>query len=179
MSIVGLAVFLLVLWLFVKMTAPGGPEPVLSAKDLLLPHSLDEDRRYSVRAELFSRAEWSFHSVLKHAVADDVFVLSKVRVADVLQPTPTRDRSQWQRAFNAISAKHFDFVLCSTRDGRPVAAIELDDSSHLRKDRMKRDMLLDGVCESAGFPLVRITARRSYEVGEVRKLLGNVLTSAN
>ncbi|MEN7973211.1 MAG: DUF2726 domain-containing protein, partial [Verrucomicrobiota bacterium] len=36
-----------------------------------------------------------------------------------------------------------------------VAAIELDDKSHQRKDRIKRDQFLNQVMESAGVPLIR------------------------
>ncbi|MBR9884403.1 MAG: DUF2726 domain-containing protein [Oceanospirillales bacterium] len=43
-------------------------------------------------------------------------LFGKVRVADLLEPEPSRNRSQWQKAFNRTIAKHFDFVICKADD---------------------------------------------------------------
>lgn len=101
---------------------------------------------YKMRQVLFSPAERSFLGVLDQAVGESYRVFGKVRVADVVSVHPTPDRKVWQRAFNKISSKHLDFVLCSKSDLTVVAAIELDDSSHQKRKRQKRDAFLVGVC---------------------------------
>ncbi|WP_411979503.1 DUF2726 domain-containing protein [Vibrio sp. 1249-1] len=63
-------------------------------------------------------------------VPDELVVMSKVRIADVLYATKGLDRKDSARLFAKISSKHFDFVLCLRTDLSYVAAIELDDSSH-------------------------------------------------
>lgn len=68
---------------------------------------------YILLPALLTPAERSFYGVLISAVGDSALVFSKVRVADVLKPQKGLDRSNWQRAFNRISSKHFDFVLCN------------------------------------------------------------------
>ena len=62
--------------------------------------------------EFLSPAERSFLDVLSQAAGDEWRVFAKVRIADVLTPAKGMSRSRWQSAFNAISAKHFDFLLC-------------------------------------------------------------------
>lgn len=132
---------------------------------------------YKPRTPFMSKAELSFFGVLRQAVADRAYIAAKVRVADVIQPSVSqgKDRSAWQRAFNAIQAKHFDFVLCSPEGGQCKVAIELDDKSHKSKKRRERDALLDEAMESAGLPLVRIPAKAGYSVGQLRETLAPLL----
>jgi hypothetical protein len=77
-------------------------------------------------------------------------------VADVVERKSSISRSARQKALNKISAKHFDFLLCDKDDLSVACAIELDDGSHNFKRRQERDDFLKGLCEAAGFPLIRI-----------------------
>jgi Zn-finger domain associated with topoisomerase type I len=133
---------------------------------------------YIKKSELLSPAERSFFGALVLAVADNGTVLPKIRVADVLTPKKGSDKSTWQRAFNRISAKHFDFVVCEASSLTPLVAVELDDSSHSNKSASQRDSAKDAACQSAGFPLVRVKAARSYAVAEIQQLLAQHFPSA-
>ena len=124
---------------------------------------------------LLSKAERSFYGVLTQAVGDKALIFSKVRVADVLAPQKGLNRSSWQRAFNQISAKHFDFLLCDPQDCAVKLAIELDDASHGSAKRQKRDAFLERACESAGLPLLRIRAARGYGVVDIRQQIEAIL----
>ena len=130
---------------------------------------------YQQKKRLFTPAERSFLGVLDAAIGSEYRVMGKVRVADVLSPQKGMSRKNWQTAFNRISAKHFDYVLCDLKTLEVKAAVELDDSSHNSKSRVKRDEFLDGACESAGLPLIRIKARRNYQVGEVKNSISATL----
>ncbi len=131
---------------------------------------------YQSKGMLFSPAERSFYGVLSQAVGETAIVFGKVRVADVMVPKKVASRSEWQIAFNKISGKHFDFLLCDTNDLSVICAIELDDSSHQSKERMQRDVFLEGVCSSANVPLIRVFAKSGYVIGEVREMLAPYLT---
>jgi len=91
--------------------------------------------------------------VLEGVVGDQARVFTKVRMADVLQPYQERGRSWW-RAFNRISAKHFDFVICRANDLQVLCVVELDDSSHASAKRQARDRFVDEIC--LGIPRFRI-----------------------
>ena len=50
---------------------------------------------------------------------------------------------------------HCDVVIVDIRTFAIVGAIELDDASHLKKYRIRRDILLEEVLRQAGIPLLR------------------------
>lgn len=133
---------------------------------------------YRLQPALFTPAERSFLGALEQALGDELRLFGKVRVADVVKVEGAGDRSARQRAFNRISAKHFDFLLCRPGDLAVVAAVELDDHSHGARKRRDRDDFLREVCEAAGLPLVNIAARRSYSIEELRREVGAVTTLA-
>lgn len=124
---------------------------------------------------ILTQSEQNLYRTLQKGLSNKFLILMKVRVADVLQPERGMDKSAWQSAFNRIKAKHFDFVLCSQNNYEIIAAIELDDSSHQRADRKKRDNFLNAACESANFPLIRFQAKQSYEVQEITSALLSAL----
>lgn len=126
-----------------------------------------ENFPYVLSDTMFSPAERSFLGVLDQAVGADFRVFGKVRVADVVGVAKGMPKSLWQRAFNRISAKHFDYVLCRPTDLKPVCAIELNDQSHAKDERKGRDKFLEGVCAAAGFPLVFLHAQHAYTVREI------------
>lgn len=130
---------------------------------------------YKKRPVLFSPGERSFLGVLEQAVGDKHQVLGKVRVADVVGVKSMPDRRAWQRAFNKISAKHFDFVICANDDLEIVAVVELDDKSHGNRQRHDRDKFLAGLCEAINLPLVRVPAQRAYSLADLQVLIGAAL----
>lgn len=50
---------------------------------------------------------------------------------------------------------HCDVVVIDSRTFEIVAAIELDDASHLKKHRIRRDILLEEILKQSGIPLLR------------------------
>lgn len=127
-----------------------------------------EETPYTKNNALFTPAERSFLGVLEDAIGEEYRIYGKVRIADIVSVKPMADRSKRMRAFNQISAKHVDFLLCDKADLSIVAAIELDDSSHRRRSRQARDTFLVDLCKSVSLPLIRVPAKKGYVVGEVR-----------
>lgn len=123
---------------------------------------------------LFTEAEYSFYRILELALKDDYKIFGKVRVADVITPEQCEFK-KWQIAFNKISAKHFDYVLCDKETLTPLAAIELDDKSHENEKRVKRDQFLENACKTADFKLIRVKATRNYNVEAVSKAIRKAL----
>jgi carbamoylphosphate synthase small subunit len=66
---------------------------------------------------------------------------------------------------------HCDVVIVDRRTFRVVAAVELDDASHLKKSRCRRDILLDEVMRQAGMPLLR-----SRDARELQRMIRDFLT---
>lgn len=131
---------------------------------------------YRVRDDFLSPAERSFFGVLQRSVNGRAVVFAKVRVADLIYVRRGEGKTRHQ---NRINSKHIDFVLCSLDSVRPLAAIELDDSSHQRKDRIVRDDFLESVFEAAELPLIRFPVRRQYDIREVSEQIDVVLSRAH
>lgn len=127
--------------------------------------------KYVLNKGLMTDAEKSFFGVLSRAVDGRAIVFSKVRLADVLLPTKRLNKSSWQRDFNKISSKHFDYVLCCPETLSYMCAVELDDSTHSKKSRVERDRFLKEVCNSAGLALVRFDAKQGYNIKQVRTVV--------
>jgi hypothetical protein len=120
---------------------------------------------YSNRKLYFSAAERSFYELLRR-MAPDHTVFAKVRMCDVIAVSQGRKAAPP----NGIQSKHLDFLICDATLA-PVVAIEFDDSSHARADGKARDQFVDAALAAAEVPIVRIPARRSYAVEEIRRLI--------
>lgn len=132
---------------------------------------------YALGDAMFTPAERSFLGVLDQVVGSDFRVFGKVRVADVVAVARGTPYPLWQKAFNQISAKHFDFVLCRPKDLKPICAIELNDQSHEKVIRQGRDKFLERVCSAAGIPLIFIPAKRSYRLDDISVAIAGVMAA--
>jgi len=110
---------------------------------------------------LVTPAEQKFYEALDEAIDGRLIILSKVRVADLLSVTSESGPAR-QRVFRSIACKHVDFLLVEAQNLRPLAAIELDDSTHRRGDRRKRDELLDDLFQKAELPLLHFKTASAY-----------------
>jgi hypothetical protein len=136
------------------------------------------DFRYEIKPFL-SPAERSFFGVLQTAIASDYQIFAKVRLADIVNPIQNSSRSGWQSAFNRISGKHVDFVLCNSASLTVEAVIELDDSTHKRLERGIRDSFVDEILVNATIPVLRISAQQSYSPAQIREQIQNILRDVN
>ncbi|MBE9061163.1 DUF2726 domain-containing protein [cf. Phormidesmis sp. LEGE 11477] len=126
---------------------------------------------YRMKGALFTPTEQAFYQTLCEAVPTENIVFGKVRVADVITPAAGISKSQWQSAFNRIQAKHFDFVLCDRTTLTVSAVIELQDASHKKSSRVKRDQFLRKACTDAQLPLLEFTAKSKCVVKEIEDSL--------
>ena len=140
-----------------------------SASELSPDLSIQPLKRYQKQPALMTHAERSFFGVLDMAVPSHLQIFSKVRIADVLKPHHELEKKEWASAFNQIKAKHFDFVLCDKNDLSIQYCIELNDSSHKRASRQKRDAFVREICEEAKVTLLEFPAQRTYQVEEIKK----------
>lgn len=128
---------------------------------------------YVKKPYLFSKAEYSFYKVLVLAVSQQYAILTKVRVADMVEVR--KGAEGWRGKFNRIAKKHADFVLCEPKTMVVCAVIELDDASHAAGERKERDDFVDAVYRSAGIPCLHVQAARDYQPTELTKQLAEAI----
>ncbi|MGR5328526.1 DUF2726 domain-containing protein [Photobacterium damselae] len=134
--------------------------------------------KYRKQEALLTPAELNFYHALKQTIPENCVLSMKVRVADVLKverDQANSDNKAWFAAFRKISQKHFDFVVCKSEDMSYVCAIELNDRSHQRKERIERDEFLRSACNTAKLPLIEIIAAKSYDVDELSQQIYNAV----
>lgn len=111
---------------------------------------------------LMSEAEKKFYFVLLEIIGNDYLIFSKVRLADLLY-LPKMSNSDFYHYQNKIQSKHVDFLICDKENVNPLLVVELDDSSHLKMDRILRDKLVDKIFESAKLPILHIKFSNNYD----------------
>lgn len=131
---------------------------------------LDEILPYAKRDDFFSESELSFYKVLRQVVDDNIVIYPKVGLKEIFF-VQSKDRSDHSKYHNKIDRKHVDFLLCNSDNLQPICAIELDDSSHMKQDRIERDIFVDKVFETARLPLIRFVNKRSYVLSDIKDRL--------
>ncbi len=126
--------------------------------------------RYRLKGSLLSESERGFFEVLKTVVGDRYIIEPQVQLSALVTPTDSSEHFTNYRDFNKIKAKSIDFVLFDL-EYKPHLAIELDDSSHLRWDRMERDHFVGQVMGEVGLKIIRVPVSYSYNSDELKKLI--------
>jgi len=122
-------------------------------------------RRYC----LMSNAELSFFKILQQIVKEKYYIVPQVQLSKLIE---VEAHKKWEYThLNKIDRKSVDFVLFDKNNFTPHLVIELDDSSHLRKDRQTRDRFLNAVLNKAGIKIVHIQNAYRYPIDEITKLI--------
>jgi predicted RNA-binding Zn-ribbon protein involved in translation (DUF1610 family) len=100
-------------------------------------------------------------------------ICPKVSLSDIFYVI---NPDKYMSSYNKINRKHVDFLICDTETMKPRFAIELDDKSHNRQDRMDRDEFVEELFETAELPLVRIPVRPTYNTNELGVLFRTALS---
>ncbi len=122
------------------------------------------------RGRFLSANEKIFLRTLDVALGPSYRAFAQVRLAELANPAQSANDHLRRRAHNAVMAKSVDFVVCDVLTLDPVAAIEVDDRSHLLPERRDRDAFVNVVFAEIGLPLLRVKAQRTYSVAELRVL---------
>jgi hypothetical protein len=130
--------------------------------------------RYTKTEKLLTPMEARFYRILTKVLQRDLLVFAKVRLSDLMEAHPGMDKVKQRLAFNKIACKHVDFVICN-KELEILLGIEVDDKSHERKDRVERDVFVDGAFKSAGIKLLHIHGKRYYDFDTVKQQVYNAL----
>ena len=126
---------------------------------------------YERVSSILTPPEQYFYKVLSSTLQGRVFIFSKVRIADIIKVRRSISRKNFWRHFSAIRQKHIDFVLVDPKTFTTICLIELDDKSHLRLDRIKRDRFVNHIMKQTEIPLYRFRVQRRYDRAEILRML--------
>lgn len=135
-------------------------------KETRNPKSKFDASAYALESSILTFPERTIFSLLKTLEYRGVHIFCKIRLADIFAVKKSRFTPEGQAAFNRIAQKHVDFLL-TDNEGKPVAAIEVDDSSHQQPERITRDDLLNELFKHCALPLIRIPWQNGYSARDV------------
>lgn len=111
------------------------------------------DYSYQKKEKVMTDAEGRFFEHLTRIAGDRFFIMPQAHLSSFLEHK-VKGQS-WRGAFSAINGKSIDFLLIEKNTLRPVVAIELDDWSHKREDRVLRDDKVSHILSEAGILFAR------------------------
>lgn len=122
---------------------------------------------YDKKEYLISNKEDAFFQALKKAVPDHYSVFPQINLATFITKT---DESR----FHNELFRNVDFLIADEKY-RPRIAVEINDQTHLEKDRRERDEKVTNILEEAGIPLLTLWTsygvNQEYINGRVNSLL--------
>lgn len=125
---------------------------------------LDENNytsKYVKREYLLTSTELKFYKLLK-TITDELnlVICPQVTLYEILRNKNYKD-------FNKIQAKSIDFVITEP-NLKIKLCIELDDMSHYKEKRIKRDNFINKLFEDLDIKLVRIPVQNFYNLNEIK-----------
>ena len=110
--------------------------------------------RYNRKYVIMTEREQEFYKKLKLVCGDSILIFPQIHLSSLFFHNVKGQN--FKLAFRFINRLSVDFVLVDSRNFKTLLAIELDDSTHNEKDRIKRDLIVNDIFEKANFPLLRI-----------------------
>lgn len=130
---------------------------------------------FQKRGPVFTQVERGFLSLLEQAVDKEYKVLSRVKLADVLDFKKNTSSKTRRNALLKMSHKYLDFVLCDPSDMTIVAVIDLVNPHSKQGHKASHDWYVSGALEAVGLPYLRMKIKQGYSVGDIQQCLINRL----
>lgn len=108
-------------------------------------------------------AEFAFFHSLQKSMPPGYFVMSKVRLEDIIRVKPgiANEKIRWHLR-QRVKSRHVDFLIINDK-GHPVMAIELDGGSHNDEKTKNADDLKNGLFRAAQIPFLRVRTGENFE----------------
>lgn len=130
--------------------------------------SKENVRKYSLKESQITEAEKYFFEILKEVVGNNYRIEPQVQLSSIVKPIDSNNRYTNYTDFNRIKAKSVDFVLFDDKN-KPWLAIELDDRSHFKWERMRRDQFVNDLMTEVGLRIIHVPFSYSYDSEKLRK----------
>lgn len=120
-------------------------------------------KMYKPRKYLITLNELKFYKILIQIAEElGLVVFAQVSLYNILETQDKLDKSLKERFFRRIASKSIDFVLADPHNCRIRLCIELDDSTHNRPDRIKRDIFINELFKELEINLLRFPVYNTY-----------------
>lgn len=147
-------------------------------RDKLYPKDFDffNDILPLTPVDIFTDNEFRFFkAIATYAFNNKKYFTIKLRFSDFIKVSDVvQDNFIRKTWYNIISKKHTDFLLYDVTTRNPICCIEIDDTTHLKRETIERDLVKNNILRSAQIPIIRL--RNIEEINasqELKKIIEN------
>lgn len=128
--------------------------------------------------KLLTNNEYRFYyNLVQLADKYNLSVQVKMRLADIIEVDKCKITNQeYMSYFGKIKSKHIDFVLTHKYTMQMIAAIELDDKSHQKQNRIERDTFVNNALKAAGIDFIR---SYNFNINSLEPIIVYILRKKN
>lgn len=126
-------------------------------------HNDEEKLPYRKKILLTKNEYWFYKNLRDIADKYGYAILAKIRFADLVEVNGEAGKSEYMKYFGKIKAKHIDFILCKKENLYPELLIELNDNSHKKEDRIKRDEFVKKIADKVGYKMIFVNGTGDLE----------------
>ena len=121
---------------------------------------------FSKKDYLLTQNELKFYKLLKNITDKyNLIIFTQVSLYEIINANNLKD-------FNKIKSKSIDFVITDV-DSRIKLCIELDDTTHKKINRQKRDIFINNIFQELEIKLLRIPVQNYYNLKKLEELIIN------
>lgn len=132
-------------------------------------HSTNYIKYYKPKIYITTLNEMKFYNVLLEIAKElDYILFSQVSLYNIVSMKENLDYSTHTKYFNKIASKSIDFVLVDKKC-RIKLCIELDDTTHRKKNRIERDKFINDLFEELEIDLLRYPVYNVYYKDTLKK----------
>ena len=122
-----------------------------------------------------TKGENEFFQILTKILQNKYYIFPQMHLTTFLEHKVTGQT--WKGAKAHIDRLSVDYVICDKKYLSPIIAIELDDSTHNRGDRIVRDTEVERILQEAKVPLIRIPYTDRFKEEEIKEKIFKYLKS--
>lgn len=130
-----------------------------------------EPSTYSSKTSIMSDCERSFFEAIKELVEPQYIVQPQVNLASVI------DKTSQGRYRNELF-RNIDFGIFD-KSYKLLVLIEINDQTHMTRERKERDQKVKSICDEANIPLVTLWAQYGVNKTYIQKRLSDYLSWHN
>lgn len=128
-----------------------------------------EEYLYSPRDRLISKSENEFFKAISAALPAEYHIFPQINLASFI------DRTDGARFRNELF-RNVDFLITDC-DYAPKIVVEINDQSHLDRDRRERDEKVAKICEEAGIPIIKLWTSYGVQPEYIKKRIDEQLAA--
>lgn len=155
-------IFLLLALIVITLLAKLVPQKKASEYDL---------SKYYRKDSILTPVEKWMYNIIKETISEEYIIAPKVGMKDFVG---VKSGNDYIKHFGHITQKHIDFLVCNKENLSPILGIEIDDLSHQKNNRKKRDQDNDQIYNAIGLKIIHIPT--NTKENELKEIINNSLS---